>query len=178
MRKIIFVAGIHGVGKTYICSKVKDIIGIEHYKASQLIHNTLSQPTDVNKRVYNIDKNQDALIMAIKETIALDTDFILDGHFCLLDRYENITKISPDVFIEINISAILLLTENIETIKEGLLQRDQCDFDSNLLNEYQIAEELYSIEIAKLLNIPLLKFHNSRNNNIEPIVSYVSEIIS
>lgn len=34
---MIFVSGIHGVGKTYFCNLVKKKLGIKNYSASQLI---------------------------------------------------------------------------------------------------------------------------------------------
>ncbi len=34
---MIFVSGIHGVGKTYFCNMIKDKLGIKNYSASQLI---------------------------------------------------------------------------------------------------------------------------------------------
>ena len=36
-KKIIFVAGIHGVGKTYLCQRLKESMGVDHFSASQLI---------------------------------------------------------------------------------------------------------------------------------------------
>ncbi len=34
---MIFVSGVHGVGKSYFCKLVKDSVGIETYSASALI---------------------------------------------------------------------------------------------------------------------------------------------
>ena len=34
---MIFVSGVHGVGKSYFCNLVKDSVGIETYSASALI---------------------------------------------------------------------------------------------------------------------------------------------
>ena len=34
---MIFVSGVHGVGKSYFCNLVKNSVGIETYSASALI---------------------------------------------------------------------------------------------------------------------------------------------
>ena len=39
MNKTIFVAGVYGVGKDYLCNKISEIIGVKKFSASQLISN-------------------------------------------------------------------------------------------------------------------------------------------
>ena len=34
---MIFISGIHGVGKSYFCEKLKEVTGIESYASSSLI---------------------------------------------------------------------------------------------------------------------------------------------
>ena len=39
MNKTIFVAGVYGVGKDYLCDIISEMTGIKKFSASQLISN-------------------------------------------------------------------------------------------------------------------------------------------
>lgn len=64
---MIFISGVHGVGKTYFCDMVKKELGINAYPASQLIAKKKKAGFDSSKLVSDIDKNQQYLLMAVKE---------------------------------------------------------------------------------------------------------------
>jgi len=69
-KKIIFVAGIHGVGKTYLCQSLKESIGIDHFSASQLISEFKREKfSSTDKSVKNINNNQELLLKAIEKYI-------------------------------------------------------------------------------------------------------------
>lgn len=90
---MIFVSGIHGVGKTYFCNMVKDKLGINNYSASQLIAGRREKGFSADKFVSDIDDNQVLLLNAINELRQTGEEFILDGHFCLLNEEGVITRI-------------------------------------------------------------------------------------
>ena len=90
---MIFVSGIHGVGKTYFCNMVKDELGIKNYSASQLIAGRRGKGFLVDKFVSDIDDNQAILLDAINELRQADEEFILDGHFCLSNEDGVIARI-------------------------------------------------------------------------------------
>ena len=81
---MIFVTGIHGVGKTFFSQKLATKLGVKSYTASKLISDESSK---VTKKVYDVDTNQKILIRALKEIKA--SQYILDGHVCLIDEEEN-----------------------------------------------------------------------------------------
>ena len=82
---LIFISGIHGAGKTFFTEKVKERCEITTYTASKLIADFKKCVFDSNKRVDNIFDNQQILLAALKEMSTTDKEFLLDGHFCLLD---------------------------------------------------------------------------------------------
>lgn len=64
---MIFVSGIHGVGKTYFCNLVREKISIHSYSASQLIVAKQDKIFSVDKLVADINDNQKLLVEAVKE---------------------------------------------------------------------------------------------------------------
>lgn len=154
---MIFVSGIHGVGKTYFCNMIKEKLGIKNYSASQLIaeKRKRSFSVDIDKYVSDIDDNQLLLLDAINELRQADEEFILDGHFCLLNEDGVITRIPMETYTLLKPDTMILLLENHKTIAERRLQRDGIQQDERTIIDFQEAEKVYATEIAKQLNIPL-----------------------
>ena len=87
---MIFISGVHGVGKSYFCNLVKEATGIECYSASSLIKDRKKQGFPADKRVADIDENQLYLLVAVDDLRSSLGEFLLDGHFCLL-KTESVT---------------------------------------------------------------------------------------
>lgn len=152
---MIFVSGIHGAGKSYFCNLVKTKLHIEAYQSSKLISERKSEYFSKNKKVLDIDYNQDYLIQAVEELNLLGKPYLLDGHFCLQDESGKITRISKQVFIDLNPHAIILLTEKPEIIIDRRKNRDGLDVGIVETEKFQEEEMRYSKEIALELGIPL-----------------------
>lgn len=58
---MIFIGGIHGVGKTFFCKRIKDEMNISTYSASQLILKKKRQNFSADKFASNIEGNQSYL---------------------------------------------------------------------------------------------------------------------
>lgn len=83
----IFVAGVHGVGKTYLASRLPSTLGLIHTSASKLIKEERAMPSwGVDKRVSDVDANQIALAAAVKRHNDAGVQLLLDGHFVLLNN--------------------------------------------------------------------------------------------
>lgn len=156
MKKTIFIAGIHGVGKTYCCSLI-DSEHFEHYTASSLIKKSSKLKVDDDKKVDDVNSNQQILINAFKHLRKeKDTIFLFDGHFVLLDKNMKFQKISLDIFKEFNLSEIIILIDNVYNVAKRLKDRDNKDYmPIELLSEMQSLEIKHGIFIAEELNIPL-----------------------
>lgn len=79
---MIFISGVHGVGKSYFCNIAKDKLGISAYSASQLISKEKNELFAANKLIADIEDNQVHLLSAIAKLRATGKEFILDGLYC------------------------------------------------------------------------------------------------
>lgn len=64
---MIFISGVHGVGKSYFCDMVKAATGIESYSASTLITQKKHSGFAKDKLIPDIDDNQQYLLQAVNE---------------------------------------------------------------------------------------------------------------
>lgn len=122
---IIFVCGIHGSGKTTLCSYLSDKLNIPFFTASELIKgkNSTQLPTYPNKVVSNIDMNQEILLNSLID-ISQYQCIILDGHVTLFDKDNGISKIPISFFKLLNIITIILLNTSAYNIIKRLKARD------------------------------------------------------
>lgn len=98
--KVIFLGGIHGVGKSTLASHLATALDGETISASQLIGEARqgNLTWDSEKRVKAISENQALLIAAFKDRIWSASVIILDGHFTLKNADGEIDRISLEVF--------------------------------------------------------------------------------
>ena len=160
MKNIIFVGGIHGVGKSTLCKEACKTLKFEYLSASGLLKWAEVNNNKKNKEVENLDRNQDMLINGLINFVNSGDIYMLDGHFCLLNKKKSICKIPISTFESINPLAIITITEEISTILSRLKERDEISYDYNLLNEMQKLEIEYAKEIAKHLDIGYYEYKN------------------
>jgi hypothetical protein len=153
---MIFVGGIHGVGKTYFCEKIKKSLGFDYYTASQLIERQRGVRFDVDKKVVNINSNQVLLIEALNKLCESGKEFILDGHFCLVNNDGNISRVSFQTFKDIKPSRIILLTEDPQVIMQRRVERDGIKLNIKEIEIFQHEECSYAVEVAKKLGCPII----------------------
>lgn len=153
---VIFVSGIHGVGKSYFCNIMKKRLDVESYSASQLIAARRNEGFSENKFVSDIDDNQDLLVEAIDELREAGKEFILDGHFCLFNESGEITRIPRNTYMILKPDIIILLTEQPEIIADRRLKRDNVCQDVSEIVKFQTEEESYAKEIAEQLGVSLV----------------------
>lgn len=152
---MIFVSGVHGVGKSYFCNHVKAELGIETYTASKLISAEKREAFSVNKLSKDIEDNQHYLLSAIQKLNSAGNKYILDGHFCLLNSEGKITRINQDTFITLQPKAIIVLTENPEVIAKRRKKRDGINCNVDEISRFQNEEIAYAKIIAKFLSVEL-----------------------
>lgn len=152
---MIFISGVHGVGKSYFCNLVKEATDIECFSASTLIKERKKQGFSNDKLVADIDENQLHLLAAVNDLRNSFGEFLLDGHFCLLNTKGMITRIPLDTFTTLKPEAIILLTEDPEIIAKRRQERDGVEHKASDIKVFQDEEVKYAKEISDLLNIPL-----------------------
>ncbi len=171
MKKIIFLSGIHGVGKGYIKEEIKKEINIPIYEASDLIRLN-GVITDEKKKVNNVKFNQELLIKSVNN-LTCET-FILNGHTCLLTRNNKIESINISYFKRMNIIGIILLYDDIDIIEDRLYKRDNIYFEKNILNDLQNTELKNTKRLSDELGIPLLAFKNG--DDIKTLINFITNL--
>lgn len=176
MKNILFIGGIHGVGKTTFCKKVLKKIDVNHYSAGLLIKQVDRElMNDGSKIVVDIDKNQDKLTTAINLYVDENKFCLLDGHFCLLNTAFKIKEVPEKTFKEISPKAIIVLYDTVNNIQNRISDRDGTLYNSKLLLSFQNKELTHSKNIAKILGIPCEIF--DINKDFKGIMSFINDLI-
>ncbi len=160
---MIFVCGIHGVGKTKYCTSLSIETGKKCFSASKLI---LKRGKDnfYHKKVENIKLNQSFLIDEVEKIKSTGMDFILDGHLCLLNQKGKIELIDREVMRALKIDFLIVLVDKPHVIQERMRQRDGILWDNQFVNLFQEKEIEYAKKLGMDLNIDY-KIISNRNNN-------------
>ena len=173
-RRIFFLGGIHGVGKGTLCKSLSSRLNIECLTASKLIKWAEINEDPINKSVNNIDSTQERLIVALNSYCEEKRTYVLDGHFCLLDKKKEPARVSEEVFIKINPEVLLLLTAPSQTIKQRLEQRDNKSYDIRLIERMQEIEISHAKCISNLLNRELKIFSYDKSDSV---IEYLNTIL-
>lgn len=159
---IIFVGGIHGVGKDTICEYLSSKLNIKHISASELI----KWKNSSNKLVENIQENQDELVLALKSYISNNENYLLDGHFCLIGTDDSIKKVPLITFQKISPIFIILVVEEIKIIQERLEKRDNKKYNLDLLKKLQDTEITYAKYVSNILNIRIITVNSNEKESL------------
>lgn len=161
MKSCIFIAGIHGVGKTTFSNKLKTIINYPHYSASDLIKAFNSTLFFGNKRVSDVESNQHVLINSIEQNITEDC-FILDGHFTLIKEDKSIENIPIQTFEKLNITKTILLLDQPNIIYDRINNREKKQLLSiEEIEKMQKEEIKYAKFVCFTKGIPLTILNNA-----------------
>jgi adenylate kinase len=152
---IIFLAGVHGVGKGYVAEYLSSALSMHVFSASSLIKQQKNAPVDHQKKVIDADKNQDHLIEALNMLSIKDEAIILDGHFCLSST-TGIIDIPMLTFQSMTLKAVVLLTAEPELIHQRLLARDGSAMTADEIYNLQNREIDYAKKVSNSLDVPLL----------------------
>ncbi|MFM2275465.1 MAG: hypothetical protein RL211_1337 [Pseudomonadota bacterium] len=167
---VIFLAGVHGVGKGYLGAPAAKAAGITHCTASQLIREEKGLATwGLDKRTTDVDDNQRALIQAVNKLRALG-DILLDGHFVLRNAVGLLTPLETSVFDQLKLKGVVLLTNDPKVIVERLANRDNKSPDEASIAELADAELSHAKHVCKALNLPLSVLHSPTGDEVVRII--------
>lgn len=168
-KNIVFIGGIHGVGKGTICKEISNESGLIHLTASQVLKWNEISKSD-NKLVDNISTTQERLILGLKNLIEKDKQYLLDGHFCLLNSKGIPSKIEEETFDYINPRIVAIVIDNVEKVVERLEKRDKRKYDSKVLNQLQEMEIEYAKYLSKKYSVPYIEIWNSNYKSLLNII--------
>ena len=169
---IAFIGGIHGVGKTTICNAICNATELVYLSASQVLKWNEINQDDTNKTVSDVTNTQGRLVRGLTGIVDKRNKYLLDGHYCLLDKESVIQKIPSEIFIKINPFSLNLIVEDVSLIKERLEKRDGKPYDFDLLERLQSNEVAHAMEVSNILNTQL---NIGSSQDISDITSHLKQ---
>lgn len=153
---VIFVAGVYGVGKSTLCDKLSNLLGIPAYSAGDLISELNGEVYGTNKAVADKNANQDILVGAVQQKLIKSPQFILAGHFCIFTAENRVDILPESVFSQLGISRIILLESDPSTVLQNIQKRDHKCYSYEEISRLIEAEKRQAKKVALSLNIPLI----------------------
>jgi adenylate kinase len=156
---MIFLGGVHGVGKTSMCTGLFESLSLRVISASAVIRAERHVPSqDSRTAVMNVGGNQELLIRGVQRLVmATPGRYLLDGHFALRTVTGEIEDISVEVFESIGVRRLICLIDNPVAIAKRLIARDGQVHDVDAITQLQDAElrsaQFISRKLALKLNI-------------------------
>jgi adenylate kinase len=153
---LVFVGGVHGVGKSTVCTEVCEALGLRVIAASALIKGERNvEVADRGKLVADVTDNQQLLVRGFKR-IERDSGAIqvLDGHFVLRTTAGKIERIASHVFEQLGVRRIVCFMDKPAAILQRLRERDGGDGDIHEVTALQDEELNHADSVANHLRIP------------------------
>lgn len=154
------ICGVHGVGKTIFAKKMCQKLLLEYYSASELIKKMANCDISDYKKVQHILDNQELLLEALSKMN--DTQYILDGHLCLMNAQNKIERISYDIFQSMDIESIYIVVDEPEKIQHRLRDRDNQIWNLGFIASFQQEEFAYAKYLTEKMNIPLKIIYDNK----------------
>lgn len=160
VNKVQLICGVHGVGKTVFAKRLCQKLLLKYYSASELINKTTNREISDCKKVQDISDNQELLLKALSEIN--DTQYILDGHLCLINTQNKIERISYGTFQAMNLEGIYIVVDAPVKIQHRLKNRDNQIWNLGFIASFQQEEFTYAKYLAKKMNIPLKIIYDNK----------------
>lgn len=168
---VIFLAGVHGVGKGFIGAPVAQALGVSHLTASQLIREEKGLATwGADKNTSDLDDNQRALIRGVSQRRLTQKNILLDGHFVLRNAQGILTPLEAEVFRELQLAGVILLTEESNVIASRLAMRDRLETDERAISELAEAESAHAQTVCRKLGLPLTVIHAPNEKGVSEAI--------
>lgn len=167
----IFLAGIHGVGKTYLSARLPADLGLTHASASTLILDERALTNwGTDKLVTDVDENQVALIQAVKRHNDAGTRLILDGHFVLLNAQGKFSPIDVKIFDSLDLDGVVLLEAEPGVIVTRIYERDRVQRDEGEIAAFMAEERRQARAVCDALYIPMVILMSPGPNQFADVV--------
>jgi adenylate kinase len=175
--RVLFVAGVHGVGKTTLSSDYARKHGMTHKSASDLIRAAKeSAIVRRGKKVADIPGNQQLLIESVRRITASGESFLLDGHFSLLNSAGKIEFLPTKVFADLNIDGVVLVQDSPKAIARRLASRDNSEANLEEIRKIQTLEIERSKAVGRELGLPVLRVEAFDERGFEEAVDLLIRV--
>lgn len=167
---LIFVGGIHGVGKTTFSRILAHRLLKKHLSAGAIIASYKNAELTAEKEVHDIKGDQDILISALSD-IRKTESIVLDGHFCLLDEHRAFSDLPLSLFEQIRPEIVIILEDSPPAVQKRLTRRDNKCYDLEFINSFQLREVAHGSSICKDLGVPFIVCTSAEIDNVVSIIS-------
>lgn len=169
----VFVAGVHGVGKSYLCQKYAQEHDVLHESASGLIRKERSHAGwSVDKKVADVDDNQVALASAVKRISEAGHSLLLDGHFVLIGPQSNFIQLSSSIFKDLGITGVVLIEADPDLISSRLKDRDSAQSAVDIVEFIQAEREQAKL-VCQEVGVPLLVLKSPDHKAFSKTISHL-----
>ena len=151
----VFIAGIYGTGKSTLCSALSEKLHIPGFSASDLISDINGEQFDANKAVTDKYINQIILARRVQELNRVNKCIILAGHFCIFNSHDCVDVLPESVYHKLNISCIVLLEAELQTVITNLRHRDGREYSEESLSVLAYKEREQGERVSRQLKCPL-----------------------
>ena len=131
-----------------------------HITASEILKWNEISSSD-NKFVENLSSTQERLINGLEKLIKNENQYLLDGHFCLLNSLGVPCRIDEQTFDSINPKAISIVIDDVHKIARKLEARDQKKYNIDALDKFQQMEIEYAKYLSEKYSIPYIEIINN-----------------
>ncbi|HYW58108.1 MAG TPA: ATP-binding protein [Polaromonas sp.] len=175
---VIFLAGVHGVGKGFLGTRVAKAVGVIHFTASQLIREEKGLATwGTDRKTSALDDNQVALIRAVSQKRLIHPKILLDGHFVLRNELGILTPLEKMVFRELHLTGVILLTEESNIIACRLAMRDGGATDVFAISELAEAESAHVQDVCHELGLPLTVINSPTEESLSVAIERLTATV-
>ena len=173
-RGMVFVTGIHGVGKTTFCEHLARSLALPTFTASSIIRDCGEMNTDPARLNGEVLSNAEIFRRAILQLGQSHRTFFVDGHTVLLDQDAHFVRIPPSIFADLQIFAFVLLYHDVEEVRRRL----KCEIPNEppFLAAFQSAEIEQASFIANQLGLKFLAHHGSEGP--DKITSEIERLVN
>lgn len=153
---VVFLAGIYGVGKSTFANILAKKLNIKSYSAGDLICEQNGEIYGERKAVINKGENQKILVKCVNQILQNEPRIVLAGHFCILNRQNEIEDLPSNVYSQLQIEKIILLQASPDVILSHLKFRDGKEYPIELIHHLSKREYIRAFKIAKEIDVKLI----------------------
>lgn len=156
MNSVIFIGGVHGVGKTTVAKVASAQLTIPTHTCSALIREELSADSlDLHGQSV-VERNQRALLQAVRKVANKFNSIMLDGHFSLVVGGITPTPVPLEFFLALAPRAVLLIEDDPFAVSQRLMERDGKLVDPDVISERMQYERSCAERVCGVIGLDLL----------------------